>query len=54
MSKTLTIKNLQLRNDSATNWTSKNPVLAKGEMGVEIDYDIVSEDTRKLIDKLLQ
>ena len=37
MSKTLTIKNLQLRNDSATNWTSKNPVLAKGEMGVEID-----------------
>ena len=37
MAKTLTIKNLQLRNDLATNWTSKNPVLAKGEIGIEID-----------------
>lgn len=37
MSKTLTIKNLQLRNDSVANWESKNPVLAKGEMGIEID-----------------
>ena len=37
MAKTLTIKNLQLRNDLAANWTSKNPVLAKGEMGIETD-----------------
>lgn len=37
MAKTLTIKNLQLRNDTAANWTSKNPVLAKGEMGIETD-----------------
>lgn len=35
--KTLSIKTLQLRNDTKENWTSKNPVLAKGEMGVEID-----------------
>lgn len=37
MAKTLTIKNLQLRNDLAANWTSTNPVLAKGEMGIETD-----------------
>lgn len=37
MSKTLTIKNLQLRNDSAANWTSVDPILAKGEMGIEVD-----------------
>ena len=28
---------IQLRNDTAENWTTKNPVLLKGEMGVEID-----------------
>jgi hypothetical protein len=28
---------IQLRNDTATNWTSANPVLAQGEMGVELD-----------------
>lgn len=28
---------IQLRNDTAENWTSANPVLLKGEMGVEID-----------------
>lgn len=37
MGKTLTIKNLQLRNDTSANWLSINPVLAKGEMGIEID-----------------
>lgn len=37
MAKTLTIKNLQLRNDLAANWVSVNPILAKGEMGIEID-----------------
>lgn len=34
--KTLNI-HIQLRNDKAENWTTKNPVLLKGEMGVEID-----------------
>ena len=28
---------IQLRNDTAENWTTKNPLLLKGEMGVEID-----------------
>ena len=26
-----------LRNDTATNWTTENPTLGKGEFGVEID-----------------
>ena len=34
--KTLNIR-IQLRNDTAENWTMANPVLLKGEMGVEID-----------------
>lgn len=33
---TLNIR-IQLRNDTAENWTSKNPLLLKGEMGVETD-----------------
>lgn len=33
---TLNIR-IQLRNDTAENWTTKNPLLLKGEMGVEID-----------------
>ena len=28
---------IQLRNDTAENWTTKNPLLLKGEMGVETD-----------------
>lgn len=28
---------IQLRRDTATNWASKNPVLAAGEMGIETD-----------------
>ena len=28
---------IQLRNDTAANWTSNNPVLAQGEMGLETD-----------------
>ena len=28
---------IQLRNDTAANWTTSNPILLKGEMGVEID-----------------
>ena len=30
---------IQLRNDTATNWTSSNPVLAVGELGIESDTD---------------
>lgn len=33
---TLNIR-IQLRNDTAENWTTQNPILLKGEMGVEID-----------------
>lgn len=34
-----TLSNVQIlmRNDTATNWTTENPVLGKGEMGVEIN-----------------
>lgn len=28
---------IQLRRDSAANWTSTNPVLAQGELGIELD-----------------
>lgn len=35
--KELSIKQLLLRNDTSTNWTANNPVLGKGEMGIEID-----------------
>lgn len=28
---------IQLRNDTAENWTNWNPVLLEGEMGVETD-----------------
>ncbi|MGE1061791.1 hypothetical protein NXG27_04005 [Megasphaera paucivorans] len=36
---TQTLNNVQilLRNDTAANWNSKNPVLGKGELGLEID-----------------
>ena len=37
MAQTLNVETLQMRNDTAANWTSRNPILAKGEMGVEID-----------------
>lgn len=37
MAQTLNVETLQMRNDTAANWTSKNPILAKGELGVEID-----------------
>jgi len=30
-------KTLQLRRDTAANWTSSNPTLAEGEIGVETD-----------------
>ena len=28
---------IQLRNDTAANWTTANPILAQGERGVESD-----------------
>lgn len=34
--RTLAVK-IIIRNDTSTNWNSKNPVLAKGEMGIEIN-----------------
>jgi hypothetical protein len=30
-----------IRNDVATNWTSANPKLSKGEMGIEIDTNLI-------------
>lgn len=32
---------LVLRNDSAANWESRNPILAKGELGAEIDTGLL-------------
>lgn len=37
MSKTLNVTTLQLKNGTRANWTSINPVLAKGELGLESD-----------------
>lgn len=34
---TLKVKTIYLRNDTAATWVEKNPVLAKGEPGVEVD-----------------
>jgi len=36
-SQTLSNVKILLRNDTAANWTTKNTVLGKGEMGIEID-----------------
>jgi hypothetical protein len=33
----MAIKRLQLRRDTAANWSSTNPILLQGEMGVEYD-----------------
>ena len=30
---------IQLRRDTAANWTSANPILASGEFGLETDTD---------------
>lgn len=37
MAKSLTIKNLQLRNSLKATWETKNPVLLAGELGIEKD-----------------
>lgn len=31
---------IQLRNDTAANWTAANPTLAQGEMGIETDTNL--------------
>lgn len=36
MNNQLTVK-IALRNDTAANWQSANPILLKGEFGIEID-----------------
>jgi hypothetical protein len=36
-SKTVKLDHLILRNDTKSNWTTKNPVLVKGELGIETD-----------------
>lgn len=42
MPSTNTVKvTLQVRNDSAADWTIRNPVLAEGEYGVEIDTFLI-------------
>jgi aerobic-type carbon monoxide dehydrogenase small subunit (CoxS/CutS family) len=30
---------IQIRRDTGANWTSTNPLLAQGELGIELDYD---------------
>lgn len=35
----MAVVRIQLRRDTAANWTSANPTLAAGEMGVETDTD---------------
>lgn len=35
----MAVVRIQLRRDTATNWTSANPVLGAGEIGVETDTD---------------
>lgn len=40
MPNTILKTKLVIRNDSAENWTTKNPVLLKGELGIEIDSNL--------------
>lgn len=35
----MAVVRIQLRRDTASNWTSANPVLAAGEIGIETDTD---------------
>jgi hypothetical protein len=32
---------IQLRNDTASNWATENPTLAQGEVGIETDTRLV-------------
>jgi hypothetical protein len=40
---------IQLRNDTAENWTLANPTLAQGEVGVEIDTNKMKIGTGNLV-----
>ena len=40
MPNTILKTRLIIKNDSAENWTTKNPVLLKGELGIEIDTNL--------------
>lgn len=37
MAERIEIRRIQLRRDTAANWTTVNPILADGEMGIESD-----------------
>lgn len=39
--KVLKVTNLVCRNDTALNWRLKNPLLKKGEMGLEVDTSLM-------------
>ncbi len=39
--KTIKIANLVCRNDTATNWRLKNPILKKGELGLEVNTSLM-------------
>ena len=41
MSSTVLNTKIVSRNDTAANWTTKNPVLLKGELGIEIDTNLI-------------
>lgn len=41
MSSTVLNTKIVSRNDLAANWTTKNPVLLKGELGIEIDTNLI-------------
>lgn len=32
---------IQLRNDTAENWTAADPILAQGEIGIELDTKFI-------------
>lgn len=41
MSSTVLNTKIVVRNDTVANWTTKNPVLLKGELGIEIDTNLI-------------
>jgi len=47
----MAIKRLQMRRDTASNWTSNNPTLLAGEMGVETD---TLQEQMEPMDKVFQ
>lgn len=41
MSSTVLNTKIVVRNDSSANWATKNPILLKGELGIEIDTNLI-------------